>query len=130
MRLHCERKGVESIKKSWSCTVVSIGVYCKVLESSNWSEIWPSLGRSNNHYTQTNVYGTTRTCGIKIWSSFLSSYMSYLEYEGVWRSLLFREHFSLMFFHISFKINSSTAKITLRKKPTRSNWECSFFGTF
>ena len=58
MRLHCERNVVESI--------ISIGVYCKVLESSKRLEIWPSLGKVTSTVHRRMYMGLRDTCAISI----------------------------------------------------------------
>ena len=47
---------------------------------------------SYKHCTQKDVYGTTRTRGVKNLSRFLRCYMPYLEYEAIWRAIRFMEH--------------------------------------
>ena len=41
---------------------------------------------------QKDVYGTTRTRGVKSRPPIFTMLHAYLEYEGIWRAMLFREH--------------------------------------
>ena len=70
--------------------------YSRVLQGSGIIKMIRNLAKSwqsYKHCTQNDVYGTTRPHGEKKPTPpIFTISMSYLEYEGIWRAMLFREH--------------------------------------
>ena len=82
--MHCERKGVESYQQKVDHLAYTARCTARFWNHQNDKKFDPVL---------VEVTSTAQTRGIKMRPTFLSCYMSYLEYEGIWRAMLFREHF-------------------------------------
>ena len=58
-----------------------------------WLDIWHSLGKVTSTVHRKKCIWDYTNMSHKNGASFLNCYLSYLEYEGIWRAMLFREHF-------------------------------------
>ena len=74
---------------------------------------------SYKHCTQEDVYGATRTCGVKIRPDFYAVKCPYLENERFWWAMLFREHFLSDVLQHLHNNNDNANKLFLTSSRTR-----------
>ena len=92
MRLNCQKNDVESTRKGWSSSIQVLVCTARFWNHQNDKKFGPVLKKLQALYTERCIWDCTNMWHKNL-SRFLCCYMPYLEYESIWRAMLFREHF-------------------------------------
>lgn len=72
----------------------TVGVYCTVLEVSKWyRKLTQSCWNSQALHAEMSMWDNTHVASLALWSTLLSFYSSYFEFEGIWKASIFRGYF-------------------------------------
>ena len=94
MRLNCERNGVESTRNGWSSSIKEFVCIARFWNHQNDKKFGHILVKLQTLYRERCIWDYTNTWRKNPTPVLLRCYMTYLEYEGIWRAMLFREHVS------------------------------------